>query len=505
MKSALLSLSTLLIIGVAITGCDRHIESTDPVRSLGNPPPVPENVQAQLGNEAVTLTWQVSDPSGVMKYRIYTAQATDQTFTLRDSTVDTTVTLDGLAPNREYAFAVSSVTNTNVEGSRSTPVLATVSLLSIQLEGGDEYTNSRNITVRVNANTTVTHIRLSEDPTLADATFSLFTGTQTTFEIKSPGEGTKTVYAELQFDDGARTAEPLVDSIILDTRAEIQSIRFDNPDSVFSAGDTLRFTLDAGESGGIASVSFSGSPTIALDDDDEDGIYTGEWVVPTNFNVNAVLVTGRFTDAAGNGPITQPTDATLTIATAPLPVTASLLVLSSFEIQVNWSEATTTDFAAYKIYRGTSSAVDDSGTPLRTITSRTIRSFSDTTLQDDTEYFYRVYVVTGSGLTAGSAVVSATTFTNDPPAAVELIATATDGSVNLTWTASGEDDFDSYRLYEANSAGVTSGDNLVLIRQTKSSTTATLTRSAGTYFYRLFVQDKNGLETGSNEVEVTVP
>jgi len=505
MKSTFIFVSALLMVGLFMIGCDRHIESTDPVRSLGDPPPVPENVQAQLGNSSVTLSWQISEPSRVSKYRVYTAREADASFNLADSTTDTSITLDGLVPNRDYAFAVSAVTTGNVEGERSTPLVATVSLLSIQLDGGDDYTRDRSVTVRVNANSAVTHIRLSEDPTLSDATFVLFSGTQTTFSLESPGDGVKTVYAELQFDDGATTATPLVDSIILDTKVAIKSVSFANPTTVFAAGDTIRFSLDAGETGGTASVSFSGSPTITLDDDDEDSVYTGEWVVPTNFNVSGVLVTGRFSDAAGNGPITQSAANTLSISTAPLPVTVSALAVSSYEIKVSWSEATTTDFAAYKVYRGTSAAVDDSDPPIRTIATKTIRTFTDTTLQDDTEYFYRVYVVTGANLTAASEVASARTFVNTAPDAVELIGNESGGSVQLTWTASGEDDFDSYRIYESTSPGVTTGDNLVELEQTRSSTSTSLSRATGTYYYRIFVRDKHGAETGSNEVEVVVP
>ena len=505
MKKIIVSSCILLTAAIVMIGCERHIESTDPVRSLGEPPPVPENVQAQLGNSSVTLTWQVSDPSSVMKYRVYTAQSSSTSFALRDSTADTTVTLDGLVPNREYAFAVSSVSTANVEGERSTPLVATVSLLSIQINGGDEFTRSRNVTVRVNANSSVTHIRLSEDPTLADASFVLFSGTQTSFTIDSPGDGRKTVYAELQFDDGAGTAEPLTDSITLDTKAEIRSVSFANPAALFTAGDTIDFSLDAGESGGTASVSFNGSPTITLSDDDEDGVYSGEWVVPSNFNVTGTLVTGRFTDAAGNGPVTASVDNLLSISSPPLPVTVSALALSSFEIKLTWSEATTTDFAAYAVYRGTSAAVDDTGVPLRTITTKTIRTMTDSTLQDDTEYFYRVYVVTGGGLSAGSAAASATTFANSAPDPVELIGSVSGGSVQLNWTASGEDDFDSYRIYESTGPGVTTSDNLVALQQNQSSTSTSFSRASNTYYYRLFVRDKHGVETGSNEVSVTVP
>lgn len=108
---------------------------------------------------------------------------------------------------------------------------------------------------------------------------------------------------------------------------------------------------------------------------------------------------------------------------------------------------------------------------------------------------------------AGNAAplrVSSNSFTaQQPPQAVRLSNPVIDASaLILTWAASNEKDFASYRLYRATSAPVdSSGAPLTII----NSSGTTSFRDTGvtpnvTYFYRVFVFDRYGFATGSNLV-----
>jgi fibronectin type 3 domain-containing protein len=99
----------------------------------------------------------------------------------------------------------------------------------------------------------------------------------------------------------------------------------------------------------------------------------------------------------------------------------------------------------------------------------------------------------------------------NPPAPVQLfpaqlLATATP-SVHLSWTRNNDSDFLSYHLYKSLSPHVDSTSALVSAFTVKQQTTAVDSgvQSDQTYYYRLYVTDIQGLSTGSNTVQITVP
>ncbi|MBD3258817.1 hypothetical protein GF377_10315, partial [candidate division GN15 bacterium] len=75
---AAVGLSLVLIT----SGCERHIESKDPVRSLPAEPPAPVNVVSQINDRAVQLSWEVTDSANVSRFRIYRSPADSVRYTL---------------------------------------------------------------------------------------------------------------------------------------------------------------------------------------------------------------------------------------------------------------------------------------------------------------------------------------------------------------------------------------------------------------------------------------
>ncbi|MCB2202110.1 fibronectin type III domain-containing protein [bacterium] len=501
-------IGALLIVCLSFS-CSRYVDSTDPVRSLPEAPPVPSSVLAQLNSRSVTLSWEVPNGSAVSQYRVYYTTDTTAGFAVKDSTTERSIVIGGLALNREYFFQVAAVDGNGLEGERSITVSAVTALLSLTVNGNDQYTNSRDVSVQLIANNAASHVYLSEDSTFDDAIAQSFSS-QRSFTLSS-GDGIKRVYGRFIFLDGSESQQPLSDSIILDTRAQIDSVWYlPTGVSTFSAGDTIQFFVDAAEVDGEADISLTGLDPIRLfddgtngDQDAADGVYSAEWIVPGDVTLNSGSVVGEFTDAAGNDADLL-SSLTLTIFSAPLPVQLTLVEsLSSYEVSLTWSQAASADFASYRIYRSESNTVGDADDLLTTITSRSTVTYTDTTVDANTDYYYRVYVRNSLGMTAPSNIDSVTTPTNSPPGAVVLAGALSDATtVRLTWTANGDHDFQSYRIYRSSSSTVDDSDQLVDIITSRSTTSTTHGLTANRW-YRVYVYDKQGLSTGSNAIQIT--
>lgn len=510
MKQVLITVIAFSLLLTAV-GCDRYIESGDPVRSLPEARPAPVNVEVMLDDQQVTLTWEMPDSSGVNRFRVYAADSTDTDFVLRDSTTDYASNITNLLVNRTYYFTVAAVDNAGFEGLRSTPVSARVGLLSITIELNADHTNSRDVRIQLNSISGTSHVRLSEDSLFADAIFESFASYKN-FSL-SAGDGSKTVYGEYIFSDGSRTGQPLSDMITLDTRVNIDSVFF-SPAGPFTTGDTITLAVTAGEIGGEASAGFPGVSEITLYDDGaevdvaaDDGTYTGIFVVPNDLVVADGQVTGRFVDAAGNS--TQATAGrTISIQSTPLPVQLIMVeTLSSYELALTWSQAVSSDFASYRIHRDITSSVTEDDELVETITSRSTITYVDNDLDESETYYYRVYVYNSFGLSAGSNTDSATTDANVPPEPVVLAGRLeADSTVGLTWSRNTDADFESYRIYRAiGPLADPPGDHL-LIAYINNQTTDSFSDfgpDAATYYYKVYVYDRQGSYAGSNEVIVS--
>ena len=222
------------------------------------------------------------------------------------------------------------------------------------------------------------------------------------------------------------------------------------------------------------------------------------------------MVNGAFTDQVGNKAVPVDAPELLHILSRPLPVTLSAAALSTFEIELSWTISESNDFSAYRIYRSFSQSVTDTSWLAASIANKNTGKFTDTTLNDDSTYYYRIYVFDNTGLSAGSNVAGATTFTNSAPDSVVLIGSneADPNIVNLSWTKSAEYDFESYRIYRNRFGVVTPLDELNRIIGDRNTLNydSFLASDADTiddtFYYRIYVYDRHGLFTGSNEIMV---
>ena len=355
----LLFICALLLL-LAALGCERKMDTVESVPQVPRSGAVPIDVKAFVNNEAIALNWSVTDASDVRRYRVYVSENDTLNYVLRDSTADNSISVTNLQINRRYYFKIAALMNNGVEWYRSAPVTAYLGRLGIALHGGAEYTRSRDINVRFNAPDGLSDVILSERSDFADAAWQNFGG-PISFTL-SDGDGAKTVFARLQFQDGSQSGDVLSDDITLDTYCHIQEVRFEPTGQTFTGGDTILFQVETGETGGEAGVSFGDYGAIPLNDDGldgdlvpGDGVYSYRYLVPVSINTRDATVSGQCTDAAGNEAMPRAAEALLSIAgTAPRPVELIAIVGSdNTEADLTWTTATTDAFAYYRVVKGT--------------------------------------------------------------------------------------------------------------------------------------------------------
>ncbi|MCP4685539.1 MAG: fibronectin type III domain-containing protein [bacterium] len=405
----------LLLAAFLTAGCERQIESKDPVRSLPGRLPAPSNLTAAIGDRSVTLSWDMETDGGVARYRIYTAIGTAAGFTRHDSTTSLTTTLSDLPFNQAIRFRVTAVGSGGIEGDPSETVTATVGLLSVLIQNGDEFTNSRDVQIRLAVPGAAVYVMLSEDSLFGGASTLVFQSTMP-FTL-SHGDGTKKVYAAITFQDGSSSVGDVFDEVVLDSYAAVDSVFFSPSGQTFGEGDVISFFLDAGgEIGGEAVVSFPGSGEIALLDDGshgdalaDDGRYSFDFTVPVGLTVTDGKLVGDFIDAAGNqaDQATASEDVDIEIGALPDSVILAVGLTDATTARLSWTRSTDEEFASYRIYRDTSPSVSMADDLIAIITEVNTLNHDDF-LPNPGAYYYRVYVFDNQGQFRGSNEVSVT-------------------------------------------------------------------------------------------------
>ena len=89
----------------------------------------------------------------------------------------------------------------------------------------------------------------------------------------------------------------------------------------------------------------------------------------------------------------------------PAPVTlATPMAILQKSLRLSWSASQDRDFASYRIFRSSRAKIDSSGAPIALINTITTTTFDDFGLENNSMYYYRVYVYTTQNYCAGSNV-----------------------------------------------------------------------------------------------------
>jgi hypothetical protein len=119
------------------------------------------------------------------------------------------------------------------------------------------------------------------------------------------------------------------------------------------------------------------------------------------------VVTGSFTDAAGNAAAQITAPRLLNIANAPEPLVLSGY-LSDGDVIFDWNTSEDPDFASYRLYEDDNATVNPSGSTLiHFASSRATTSFTYDPSTSGTRYF-RLYVYDAQGLYSASNTVPLT-------------------------------------------------------------------------------------------------
>lgn len=183
--------------------------------------------------------------------------------------------------------------------------------------------------------------------------------------------------------------------------------------------------------------------------------------------------------------------------------------VSEESVRLEWGRNFDGDFALYRVLRGERAGVDTDParralTEIRNAATLTYEDRND--LEEGKTYFYRIEVEDQLGARTLSNEVSAVIDDLYPaPSNLSSGDPAGETTVGLSWSRNNDLDFESYRLYRSETAGV--GETATLLATITDAERLrwldTGLRENTDYYYRLFVHDKGGHATPSNELLLT--
>lgn len=514
MKSASMGMVAALASLVLALGCSHKIPDPASPNIIENRiPPTPFDLSASVGDRFARLSWSMVQDTTVYSFRVYIApyDSSGAVFSLLGESDMTSFDADGLADGRLYYFKVSAVDEGGFEGYKSDSIAVVPNLFGLSINDGQDYTNSRDVQISLLAPEGTRLMELSEDSSFAGSQWEDFSASRS-FRL-SAGDGSKTVFGRFRDARDGISAGPVSGTIVLDTHAVIDSVQFTPSGAPFSPGDNVHFSIYTGETDGEAEIALGQNiTTIELNDDGfggdgaaGDGIYEADYSININLDFETQNVYGNFTDRAGNAAPQAVAGQTMSVRRPPDPVSIYSISLPDgyFDrVELAWSTSTASDFAQYKIYRGMTPGVDSTNFLVRTLSSRNASTVTDTGLTEDTQYYYRVYVIDNTGLWTGSGEANIVTGQDLPPAPVVLYPPSavpgTHDRLELDWSASGENDFLRYELYRSNDSAVDSLDTIVFSSGSQTSFTDTGLVPDSLYYYAVLTLDTGGNSSWSN-------
>ena len=477
--------------------------------------PAPDSIAVTVGDNLVRLTWG-SDATPADEFAILRRRtdlengpgAEELLARVREHQYADT----GVRNDHSYEYRIAAGRNGKF-GRRSDFIAARPGLFALTIGDGAPRTRNRSVQISLSAPGAAA-VRLYEGPDSSTATWRQ--ATSTISWTLSVGDGEKIVYGIFRLADGSLTS-PASDQIILDTHALVRAVEFDGADTR-QPGDPVHFRLDAAEPNGTATVDVAGVFTaLPLFDDGtngdataRDGMYERDALVPAGRNATAATVTGRFTDEAGN---TASLDGarTLSVRESPEAVTLLTPVLAeppdAAAVRLRWTQSLATDFSVYRVFRAQAADVDSSDRLVGSVSAASNLELTDSDVVEGDTHWYRVYVITTSGLQHGSNAVQATVTNLRSPAAVNVEAPDATGPtrVALRWSRCQDTDFQSYKIYRNATGAVTEIDSLIATITDADHTYHDDTGLAENraYYYRVYVRDRGGMVSRSNEIKAT--
>jgi fibronectin type 3 domain-containing protein len=199
-------------------------------------------------------------------------------------------------------------------------------------------------------------------------------------------------------------------------------------------------------------------------------------------------------NSAGESANSTQVSATPVAPVQPPPAPAGLgATARNAQVSLVWSAST--GATSYNVKRATTS-----GGPYATISSPMVTSFTDTTVTNETKYFFVVSAVNSAGESANSAEVNATPVApaQPPPTPTGLAATPGNAQVNLVWNTSAG--ATSYNVKRSTTSG---GPYATIASPTSTSFTDSTVTNGTTYFYVVSAVNGSGESANSSQASAT--
>jgi len=506
MKKITLLMTIMLIL--AVGGCERKIPSA--LSDLPESPKAPGNLRIAVGDNVLNLSWEVETPAAISKYFLYRSFTSADSLDLYDSTSALQYSDTRVQNGLRYYYQVSALSTADIEGYRSPMVSAVPGIYAISINNDARFTKTRQVNINPTAPERTAYVMLSNTTDFSSSRWQNY-ASSISWEL-TDGDGLKTVSARFRDNAGNETANYYSDQITLDTRAEIDTFYIFGDDNLFAAGDVMEMVVTAGENEGSATVRVGSDLELTLfdngtngDDNANNGVYQLDYKIPPQTELSKVQVSARFIDRAGNEAPAAVLPYLVTISNPPESPQLTAVGAKEDQIRLSWIAQNISDFGQFRLYRSSSSNVTEGSELIAVITTQTTTTHIDTALQPANMYYYRLYLLDNSGLSAASNIVSRQTTANVAPNPVSLALEIRSTDLRLTWTRNQDTDFGSYRIYRSTTSIPTTNpapENLLYIENSQSATSfADQGAVAGTtYYYRVFVFDRFGLSAGSNQV-----
>ncbi|UYM04017.1 choice-of-anchor D domain-containing protein [Solicola gregarius] len=212
-------------------------------------------------------------------------------------------------------------------------------------------------------------------------------------------------------------------------------------------------------------------------------------------------------DEAGNpSERSAPKDATPEDRTAPQIPDGLTANEANDAVVLDWND-NPDDTVHYDVYRADNANVDTTGTPISP-EDLAESTFTDTDVEVDSMYYYRVVAVDGNGNRSEPSEIASITVGDQeaPLAPTELAATAGDGQVDLEWAASASDDVAGYRIYRATTPTVDIAPaNLIDGLGNVAEYSDQDVENDTTYYYAVVTVDQAGNASPSSEIASATP
>ncbi|MFC2073183.1 hypothetical protein ACFLUU_10935, partial [Chloroflexota bacterium] len=190
-------------------------------------------------------------------------------------------------------------------------------------------------------------------------------------------------------------------------------------------------------------------------------------------------------------------------ATDPPPAAPTGLVAtpSDAEVSLDWNNNGGSDLDGYNVYRSLTSGsgyAKINGSLLAT------SNYTDTTVTNDTTYYYVVTAVDSGSNESGYSTEDSATPDATPAAPTGLAATPGDRQVSLDWDDNSEGDIDGYNVYRSltSGSGYTKINSSLVELSTYTDTTLT---NGTTYYYVVTAVDLIANESGYSSEDSATP